>query len=111
MFIDRKKKTLFEALKQVFNVYKSKGHTIDNVEYNVGFQFEEQEEPIHTILADNEFQALKDDIQDLGMDVHVVSKNEHSTEIEKKNRVIKERARAIIQTIPYKNTPKKCGLL
>jgi hypothetical protein len=37
----------------------------------------------------------------------VVSKDEHVPEVERQNRVIKKRARAIIQTMPYQKLPKK----
>jgi len=48
--------------------------------------------------------------QELGINVHVVSKNEHAPEIEWQNRVIKERARAIVQTLPYDKLPRKIRL-
>ncbi len=68
---------------------------------------EDEDKPIHTLLADNEFQTLRDDIENEGVQVHVVTKNEHVPEIERQNRVIKERARAIIQTLPYTDSPKR----
>ncbi len=103
LLVDRKKKTIFEAIQQVIRIYKGKGHDIN------GLESEEDENvmPIHTVMADNEFQALKEDLEHIGMNVHVVSKNEHAPEVERQNRIIKERARAIIQTMPYKRTPKK----
>jgi phospholipid N-methyltransferase len=39
--------------------------------------------------------------------VNVTAKEEHVAEIERQHRVIKERARAVIQTLPFKNMPKK----
>jgi hypothetical protein len=39
---------------------------------------------------------LKDDIEGMGIEVNIMSKNEHAPEIERQNRVIKERARGII---------------
>lgn len=62
---------------------------------------------VHTILADNEFQALRDDAEDLGITVNTVAKDEHIPEVERQNRVIKERVWAIIQTLPYQRIPKK----
>jgi len=101
--VDRKKKTIFDAIQQVIRIYKGKGHSLDQIE----FEEDEQEKPIHTIMADNEFQALKEDLEEIGMNVHVVSKNEHAPEVERQNRVIKERARAVIQTMLYERIPKK----
>jgi hypothetical protein len=93
---DRKKSTIMKALQQVFRVYQGRGHRIENVE------FLNEEVPVHTILADNEFQALRDDIEELGINVHIVMKDEHVPEVERQNRVIKERARATVQTLPYR---------
>jgi hypothetical protein len=59
------------------------------------------------ILVDNEFQALKEEIEEVGVTVNVVAKDEHVPEVERQNRVIKERARAVVQTLPYKKIPKK----
>jgi hypothetical protein len=42
----------------VFNVYKGKGHEVNNVEI-----FDTEDTPIHTLLADNEFQSLKEEIE------------------------------------------------
>jgi hypothetical protein len=92
---------LLKALQQVFRIYQGRGHEIGEVEFG------EQEVPVHTILADNEFQALREDIEELGINVHVVSKDEHVPEVERQNRVIKERARAIVQTLPYKKIPRR----
>jgi len=71
----------------VFNIYKGKGHEVNNVEF-----FDTEDTPIHTLLADNEFQSLKGEIENDGVQVHVVTKNEHVPEVECQNRVIKERA-------------------
>jgi hypothetical protein len=98
---DRKKATIFKAIQQVFRVYQGRGHIINDVE------FTQDEIPIHTILADNEFQALKEEIEEVGVTVNVVAKDEHVPEVERQNRVIKERARAVIQTLPYKKIPRK----
>jgi hypothetical protein len=51
---DRKKKTIEQALKQVISVYQGRGHTVNEV------NFTEQNNPVHTILADNEFETIRD---------------------------------------------------
>ena len=63
--------------------------------------------PIHTILADNEFAIMEEDMEGMGMHVNIGSKEEHVPEVERQNRVIKERARAIVQMLPYRKIPKK----
>jgi len=98
---DRKRKTIADALKQVLNVYKGRGHTVEQM------NFTEQNQPVHTILGDNEFEAIKEDMLELGVSVNITAREEHVPEIERQHRVIKERARAIIQTLPYKCMPKR----
>jgi hypothetical protein len=39
--------------------------------------------------------------------MNVTAKNEHVAEVERQHRAIKERARAIVQTLPYKGLPRK----
>jgi hypothetical protein len=107
LLLDRKKKTIMDALNQVIKIYQGKGHKMDDVEFN---EEDENGEPIHTLIADNEFQSLRDDIERMGIDVNIVSKNKHAPEIERQNRVIKERARGFIQTLPYKKLPKKMNI-
>jgi hypothetical protein len=98
---DRKKRTIVETLKQVMSVYKGKGHTV------LTMNFTEQNQPVHTILGDNEFEDIQEDMLELGVEVNVTAKEEHVPEIEQQHRVIKERARAVIQTLPYGSMPKK----
>ena len=43
----------------------------------------------------------------MGIGVNIVLKKEHAPEIEPQNRVIQERARGIVQTLPYKRLPKR----
>jgi len=69
--------------------------------------FTEQNNPIHTILAVNEFESIRESMEKLGVVVNVTVKEEHVPEIERQHRVINERARAVIQTLPFKNMPKK----
>jgi hypothetical protein len=59
---------------------------------------------MHTNLADSEFQVLQDEIEEMGISVNRVTKNKHVPEVERQNPVIKEWARAIIQTITNKGT-------
>jgi len=58
-------------------------------------------------LADNEFAVLKEDFENLGIRLNIASKEEHVPEVERQIRVIKERARSIVQTLPYYKMPKK----
>ena len=85
----------------MFNIYKSRGHQVNDLE------FTNQEEVVNPILADNEFKPLQEDIKEMGVNVHLVSKNKHVPEVERQNQVIKERAQGIVQTLPYSKIPKK----
>lgn len=79
LLTDRKKETLLKAVQQVFRIYQGRGHEISDVE------FSGQDVPVHTILADNEFQALKNDVEELGINVHIVTNDEHVPEVERQN--------------------------
>jgi hypothetical protein len=89
------------AMDQVVKLYTFKNHTIQEME------FKEYNNPIHTVLADSEFQSVRDEIEMMGIHVKIVVKDEHVPEVERQSRLFKERARAIIQTMPYQKIPKK----
>jgi hypothetical protein len=101
ILLDRKKKTIEQALKQVITVYQGRGHTVHEM------KFTEQNKPVHTILADNEFESIRKSMEALGVTVNVTAKEEHVPKIERQHRVIKERASAVIQTLPFWSMPKK----
>jgi hypothetical protein len=50
---------------------------------------------------------LKEDIESRGICLNVAAKKEHVPEVERQIRVVKERARSIVQMLPYKKIPKK----
>ena len=60
---------------------------------------------IQTILMDNEFDKVRDHIYDATLNTPAAS--EHVGEIERKIRVIKERSRGIICTLPYTRLPQQ----
>jgi len=70
-------------------------------------EFSEYHNPIHTVLADNEFAILREDLESHGISLNIASKEDHVPEVERQIRVIKERARSIVQTLPYSKMPKK----
>jgi hypothetical protein len=101
MLQDQKKAAILGALKQVMRVYQGRGHEINEVECSA------QSNAVHTILADNGFQSLKEEVEDMGVQVNIMAKEEHAPEVERQNRVLKERAGAMIQTMPHTKNPKK----
>lgn len=80
---DRKKSTISKALKQVMGVYAGERHTVQEIE------FTEWDNPIHTLLVDNEFRVLKDEFEKIGTDVNMMAREEHAPEVERQIRVIK----------------------
>ena len=58
---------------------------------------------VHTILMDNEFKKVQDHVPEINLNTPAAAK--HVEEIERKIRVIKERARRILCTLPYKRLP------
>jgi len=50
------------AVKQAIAVYQGKGHTVTDIEFT-----ETEEKPIHTILADNEFEAIRKEMEECGI--------------------------------------------
>lgn len=74
----RRKQTILNKIQKIFKIYKGRGHVVNNIEF-----FDTDETPIHTLLADNEFNSLKEDVENEGVNVNVVVKNEHAPEIER----------------------------
>ena len=60
---------------------------------------------IQTVMMDMEFQPLQELMPNIV--VNTTAANEHVAEIERRIRVVKERARAIINTLPYPKLPKR----
>ena len=87
---DRKITSIFKAFKEVYHYYRRRGFRIT------------------TIHADGEFAPLQVLINDMpdGPVVNLASANEHVPEIERRIRVVKERARAIRHGLPFNKIPK-----
>jgi hypothetical protein len=47
--------------------------------------FTEENQPVRTILGDNEFEAIREDMTILGIEVNVTAKEEHVPEIERQH--------------------------
>lgn len=60
---------------------------------------------VQTVMMDMEFQPLQELMPNIV--VNTTAANEHVAEIERRIRVVKERARAIINTLPYPKLPKR----
>jgi hypothetical protein len=88
---NRKVGTIFKALKDIYKFYLHRGFRIENVH------------------ADGEFAPLQALIQAMpsGPRFNLASSNEHVPEIERRIRVVKERARAVQHSLPlFSRIPK-----
>jgi hypothetical protein len=77
------------AIKQVSAIYTRRGFRI-----TMG----------HT---DNEFEPMRGDFLDLGMELNAVSNDEHVPEIQRYIRTVKERTRCVYTMLPYKKMPSR----
>ena len=85
---NRKHDTIFEALENSISLYAY-------------FDFK-----VRTLLTDTEFVGLKNRLLRLGVLLNPAAAHEHVGEIERFIRVIKERVRSIITTLPFDNLPR-----
>jgi hypothetical protein len=83
----RTKPMLVKSLNKVFNIYNSRNFKVI------------------TALVDREFEPLWSQIH--GTVLNTTAASEHVPDIERQIRVIKERARAIVSTLPFKNLPSR----
>ncbi len=72
ILLNRKKDTIMGAIQQVLKIYKGKGHEVKDLEFIT--EESSQDQSVHTILADNEFQVLQDKIEEMGINVNIVTK-------------------------------------
>jgi hypothetical protein len=85
-YVARRSKTnLVNSFKKVFEIYNKRGFNIQ------------------TALMDREFECLREDIR--GVILNTTATSKHVPEIERKMRVVKERARAIWSTLPFNAIP------
>jgi hypothetical protein len=70
--VKRKKKIIVEAMRKAANVYQGKGRTVTDFEFT-----ETEKKPIHTILADNEFESTWQEIEAQGIKVNITAKEEY----------------------------------
>ena len=80
---------LIQACERVFNIYTRRGFKIE------------------TMLMDMQFNPIRDAIMKRGVTLNPTSAKEHVADIERFIRVIKERARAMRSSMPYKKIPKR----
>jgi len=81
--------TIMVAIKQVIEAYKARG-----------FQ-------IRHILSNGQFEHARKHIEQMGIMLNITSRDEHVPEIERYIRTVKERVRAIVNTLPFEQYPNR----
>jgi hypothetical protein len=79
--------TLANGLVKVIQLYKRRGFKVQ------------------VILLDNEFEGVRDILNGYEVNINICAPNEHIPEVERKIRTVKERARGILTTLPFKVIP------
>ena len=86
---NQKSTTLTQHVKQVNQLYRQRGFR-----------------PIYALM-DGQFEPLRGDLADMGIQLNTVSNDEHVPEIERQIRTLKERTRAIYCTLPFRKIPRR----
>lgn len=86
---NRKAETLLTSLKRIRATYARRGFLAN------------------MIAADNEFASLEGPLSNEGMALNVVARDEHVPEIERHIRTLKERCRAVFNTLPFNKMPNR----
>jgi hypothetical protein len=55
--------------------------------------------------VDNKFEPMQGDLQEIGIDLNVITNDEHVPEAERYIRTVKERTRCVYKTVPFKHMP------
>jgi hypothetical protein len=85
--VSRKSGVVAKALVNVVRFYRQRGFRVKECH------------------GDGEFEALRADVADVHAQLNVTSENEHVPEVERYIRTIKERCRAVYNTVPFKRLP------
>lgn len=86
---NRKAETLLTSLRHIQATYAKRGFRVV------------------TVAGDNEFATLEGPLSNAGMTLNVVSAEEHVPEVERFIRTLKERCRAVYNTLPFKRLPNR----
>lgn len=86
---NRRASTLLACLISIKKIYSTRGFLVTQV------------------AADNEFETLRTPLAGEGMMLNVVARGEHVPEVERHIRTLKERCRAVYNSLPYRRMPKR----
>jgi hypothetical protein len=86
---NRKPETVLKAFVNVHNIYRGRGFNITH------------------LLFDGEYECLRGNMASLQITLNTASNDEHVPDIERFIRTLKERTRAIYNTLPFKKMPDR----
>jgi Reverse transcriptase (RNA-dependent DNA polymerase)/Zinc knuckle len=89
MVTGKSAKIVLKAVLQIKQIYAKRGFNLQ------------------TIVMDGEFECLRAQLAAMSITLNVTSRDEHVPEAERRIRVIKERVRAIWNTLPFKRMPAR----
>ena len=89
MLQNQQSKTILRAIKQVKSVYMKRGFKIS------------------TLLMDGQFESIRGDLAEMQINLNTVSNDEHVPEVERYICTIKERARCVYNTLPFRRIPTR----
>ena len=79
---------IIQAIKNIKSVYAQRGFNVT------------------VINMDGEFEHLHEEISLIDIYLNIVSHNEYVPKIERSEQTVKERVRAVMHTLPFKNLPR-----
>jgi Reverse transcriptase (RNA-dependent DNA polymerase)/Zinc knuckle len=80
---------VLRAVQQVQQIYAKRGFKLD------------------TLVLDGEFESLRPKLAEMAITLNVTSRDEHVPEAERRIRVLKERVRAVWNTLPFERMPAR----
>jgi hypothetical protein len=86
---DRKHPMIMSAIKHVVALYSKRGFRVSDAHTN------------------NEFEPMRADLMDAKVNLNMTSNNEHVLEIERHIRTVKDRARCMYNSVPFKKMPSR----
>ena len=89
MVTDQKASTLLTAIKQVRDIYAQRGFRVT------------------VAIMDGQFEPLRGDLAGLNIGLQVAGHDDHVPEVERYIRTLKERVRAIYNTLPFQTLPAR----
>jgi len=89
MIKNETKSTIIKSLQQIINTYHGRGFEIKH------------------ILGDWQFECIRAHMEQQGINLNITGRDEHIPEIERFIRTVKERTRAIVNTLPFEILPHR----